>query len=223
VILRLSGRSTRWLLVAVNEILPLIGSRPVPTRLSRSRACCVRLQLSAGYAVAVAVLDRPPCSSCRWLGRIRSLTRCRRWIRNARSWRRYGCSICRSSMSGRTGTASAGNPASRDRLLAIFLCPLLDPRPFPLCSPSPSSGFPLAHLRVMLGAGLIRAASWRNAALLPLRCSHCRIRSLMVPFPAPCRAGGGVLFNHLIAPGSCSGRESRAPLPSDHPSHSSSC
>jgi hypothetical protein len=89
--------------------------------------------------------------------------------------------------------------------LAIFLCPLADPRPFPRLPPPPAVFWLMRWLifRIMLGAGLIKLrgdACWRQ-----LTCLDYYFETQPIPGPLS-RAfhllprwllRGGVLFNHL--------------------------
>jgi hypothetical protein len=89
--------------------------------------------------------------------------------------------------------------------LAIFLCPLVDPRPFPPSAP-PVPIFWLFRwlvFRIMLGAGLIKMRGdpcWRS-----LTCLYFHYETQPIPNPLSWYAHfmplwfhrGGVLFNHL--------------------------
>ncbi len=91
-------------------------------------------------------------------------------------------------------------------LLAAFLCPTIDPRPFPRRAPTPAAFVALAWLlwRLMLGAGLIKLrgdACWRE-----LTCLDDHYETQPVPHPlswlwhqAPAWTHtAGVLFNHAV-------------------------
>src|SRR5262249_23286322 len=89
--------------------------------------------------------------------------------------------------------------------LAIFLCPLMDPRPFPRSAP-PAPIFWLFRwliFRIMLGAGLLKMRGdpcWRD-----LTCLYYHYETQPIPNPLSWYAHfmprwfhrGGVLFNHL--------------------------
>ncbi len=89
--------------------------------------------------------------------------------------------------------------------LAIFLCPLLDPRPFPK-RPPPTIVIWLYRwlvFRIMLGAGLIKMrgdACWRDLTCLDTHYETQPIPNPLSPFfhflPRPLHRAG-VLFNHL--------------------------
>jgi len=89
--------------------------------------------------------------------------------------------------------------------LAIFLCPLLDARPFPRRAPAPIvlGLFRWLIFRIMLGAGLIKLRGdpcWRN-----LTCLDFHYETQPIPNPLSRTLhfmphwfqAGGVLFNHL--------------------------
>lgn len=89
--------------------------------------------------------------------------------------------------------------------LAIFLCPLLDPRPFPL-APAPRAIFWLLRwltFRIYLGAGLIKVRS--DPCWLDLTCLTYHYETQPIPHPlswllhqAPTWFHqGGVLWNHV--------------------------
>jgi len=89
--------------------------------------------------------------------------------------------------------------------LAIFLCPLVDGRPFPRRPPSPAviGLFRWLIFRIMLGAGLIKIrgdACWRDLTCLDYHYETQPIPnplSRLLHFLPHWFQAGGVLFNHL--------------------------
>ncbi len=90
--------------------------------------------------------------------------------------------------------------------LAAFLCPLLDPRPFPRTAPAPPAIWVQRWLvfRIMLGAGLIKVrgdACWRDLSCL---CFHYETQPLPNPlspylhFLPSWFHGLGCAFNHFV-------------------------
>jgi hypothetical protein len=95
--------------------------------------------------------------------------------------------------------------------LAIFLCPLLDPRPFPRRAPPVAVLWLFRWLifRIMLGAGLIKLrgdSCWRDLTCLDF---HYLTQPIPNPlsrwfhFQPPIVHKVEVLYNHLVEVGSC--------------------
>ena len=204
-------------LVAAKQILPLIGSHgllPLDLFLARVQdAIWVRRPpvLSGCRRCSGSPIRTPFCN---WRPGPASRSRASSWpvTRTPSSWPRCGRSTCRSSTSGQDWYGYGWEIQLLETgFLAIFLCPLLDGRPFPKREPPVVVLWLFRWLifRIMLGAALIKLrgdSCWRDLTAL-----YYHFETQPIPNPLSrwfhflphWMLKAGVLFNflaELIAP-----------------------
>ena len=176
-------------LVAANQLVPLIGEHGLTpatrflSEVTNATRFTKRRHVSGAYSVLARDFRSSRCRSSPG-----SASRCRSLFsagtRTQSCWRSFGRSTCRSFTSARFGTATAGKfSCSRPGFLSIFLCPLLDGRPFPKCRPPILVIWLFRWLgfRIMIGAGLIKLRGdpcWRD-----LTCLYYHYETQPIPNP----------------------------------------